>query len=184
MWESICPLRCDFCALEMHRASRPGRGKPVLIFILACSLAFHATVCSSTTNQNEASVWWTRSYRGFVVSQRVVADNIWTEPLMNQVLQVLLRMCASRVNYNPPTYDIIFSPYQTGPFCLHSHSSTTRDWFQLFTCSISISTLSCCTPSLSLSSLLTPVRTHSCSLQLTGFYVQNFAASGIWNCSK
>ena len=30
------------CVLKIHRASRPGRGKPVLISILACSLGFHA----------------------------------------------------------------------------------------------------------------------------------------------
>ena len=30
------------CAFKIHRASGRGRGKPVLICILACSLAFHA----------------------------------------------------------------------------------------------------------------------------------------------
>ena len=40
MRESIHALRCDF---KIHRASGPGRGKPVLISILlVCSLGFHA----------------------------------------------------------------------------------------------------------------------------------------------
>ena len=38
-------------AFKMHIASGPGRGKPVLICILACSLAFHAITfeCGSFT---------------------------------------------------------------------------------------------------------------------------------------
>ena len=50
------------CAFKIHRASGHGRGKPVLIGILACSLAFHAITLehSSYTKitpfKNEASV--------------------------------------------------------------------------------------------------------------------------------
>ena len=36
------PFVVTSCAYRMHRASGPGRGKPVLISILARSLAFHA----------------------------------------------------------------------------------------------------------------------------------------------
>ena len=36
------PFNVTSCASKVHRASGPGRGKPVLISILACSLAFHA----------------------------------------------------------------------------------------------------------------------------------------------
>ena len=36
------PFVVASCASEVHRASEPGRGKSVLICILACSLAFHA----------------------------------------------------------------------------------------------------------------------------------------------
>ena len=35
------PFVMTSCAFKIHRASRPGQGKPVLISILACSLAFH-----------------------------------------------------------------------------------------------------------------------------------------------
>ena len=36
------PFVVTSCACKIHRASGRGRGKPVLICILACSLAFHA----------------------------------------------------------------------------------------------------------------------------------------------
>ena len=36
------PFVVTSCAFKIHRASGPGRGKPVLISILACSLGFHA----------------------------------------------------------------------------------------------------------------------------------------------
>ena len=37
------PFVVTSCAFKIHRASGPGRGgMPVLISILACSLAFHA----------------------------------------------------------------------------------------------------------------------------------------------
>ena len=36
------PFVVTSCACKIHRASGCGRGKPVLICILACSLAFHA----------------------------------------------------------------------------------------------------------------------------------------------
>ena len=42
MRESIHTLRCDFLCLEDTQSERTRRGKPVLICILACSLAFHA----------------------------------------------------------------------------------------------------------------------------------------------
>ena len=44
MRESIHALRLDFLCLlvpSRYTASRPGRGKPVLINILACSRGFH-----------------------------------------------------------------------------------------------------------------------------------------------
>ena len=42
MLESIHALCCDFLCFQIHRASRPSRGKPVLISILlVCSLCFH-----------------------------------------------------------------------------------------------------------------------------------------------
>ena len=37
------------CASKVHRASGPGRGKPVLICILACSLGFHAIISEHGT---------------------------------------------------------------------------------------------------------------------------------------
>ena len=37
-----CGFVVTSCAFMIHRASRPGRGKPVLISMLACSLCFHA----------------------------------------------------------------------------------------------------------------------------------------------
>ena len=43
------------CASEVHRASRPSRGKPALICILACSLAFHA-ITFERNRYNEANV--------------------------------------------------------------------------------------------------------------------------------
>ena len=36
------PFVVTSCAFKTHRASGRGGGKPVLICILACSLAFHA----------------------------------------------------------------------------------------------------------------------------------------------
>ena len=36
------PFVVTSCAFKIHRESGRGRGKPVLICILACSLAFHA----------------------------------------------------------------------------------------------------------------------------------------------
>ena len=36
------PFVVTSCAFKTHRASGRGRGKPVLICILACSLGFHA----------------------------------------------------------------------------------------------------------------------------------------------
>ena len=36
------PFVVTSCACKIHRASGRGQGKPVLICILACSLAFHA----------------------------------------------------------------------------------------------------------------------------------------------
>ena len=36
------PFVVTSCAFKIHRASGPAGGKPVLISILACSLAFHA----------------------------------------------------------------------------------------------------------------------------------------------
>ena len=36
------PFVVTSCAFKIHRASGRGRGKPVLIYILACSLGFHA----------------------------------------------------------------------------------------------------------------------------------------------
>ena len=36
------PFVVTSCAFKIHRASGRGRGKPVLICILACSLALHA----------------------------------------------------------------------------------------------------------------------------------------------
>ena len=50
------------CACKTHRANGRGRGKPVLICILACSLAFHAitfehsSYTKITLFKNEASV--------------------------------------------------------------------------------------------------------------------------------
>ena len=35
------PFVVTSCACKIHKASGHGRGKPVLICILACSLAFH-----------------------------------------------------------------------------------------------------------------------------------------------
>ena len=43
------------CASKVHRASGPGRGKPVLMCILACSLAFH-TLERTSYRKIEASV--------------------------------------------------------------------------------------------------------------------------------
>ena len=36
------PFVVTSCAFKIHRASGRGEGKPVVICILACSLAFHA----------------------------------------------------------------------------------------------------------------------------------------------
>ena len=36
------PFVVTCCAFKTHRANGRGRGKPVLIYILACSLGFHA----------------------------------------------------------------------------------------------------------------------------------------------
>ena len=36
------PFVVTSCASKVHGASGPDRGKPVLIYTLACSLAFHA----------------------------------------------------------------------------------------------------------------------------------------------
>ena len=44
------PFVLDSCASEVHRASRSGRGKPVLISILACSLGFHAITLERSTS--------------------------------------------------------------------------------------------------------------------------------------
>ena len=43
------PFVVTSCAFKIHRASGRGRGKPVPICILACSLAFHTITseCSS-----------------------------------------------------------------------------------------------------------------------------------------
>ena len=58
MRESIHALFWTSCAFKIHRASGPGRGKPVLISILACSLGFHARTpyYENRTFLNEASV--------------------------------------------------------------------------------------------------------------------------------
>ena len=44
------------CASKVHRASGPGRAKPVLICILACSLGFHGITSERGTFTNEAGV--------------------------------------------------------------------------------------------------------------------------------
>ena len=50
------------CAFKIHRVSGPGRGKPVLLCILACSLGFHAITLERSTStkiaifKNQASV--------------------------------------------------------------------------------------------------------------------------------
>ena len=50
------PFVVTSCASKVHRASGPGRGKPVLICSLACSLAFHvATLERSSYTKIEAS---------------------------------------------------------------------------------------------------------------------------------
>ena len=42
VWGSrYTPFVATSCAFKIHRASGRGRGKPVLICILPCSLAFH-----------------------------------------------------------------------------------------------------------------------------------------------
>ena len=43
------PFVVTSCAFKIHRASGRGGGKPVLICILACSLAFHAITFGSYT---------------------------------------------------------------------------------------------------------------------------------------
>ena len=43
------------CASKVHRASGSGRGKPVLICILACSLGFHAITLERGTFTKFAS---------------------------------------------------------------------------------------------------------------------------------
>ncbi|CAI8043484.1 hypothetical protein GBAR_LOCUS24102, partial [Geodia barretti] len=68
MRESINALRCDFLCLQGTRASRPGRGKPVLIRILACSLGFH-------TITFERSLFADESVCIDYVVSRVVAEN-------------------------------------------------------------------------------------------------------------
>ena len=53
------PFVVTSCAFMTHRASRPSRSKPVLICILACSLAFRAITFELYENglfKNEASV--------------------------------------------------------------------------------------------------------------------------------
>ena len=47
MRESIHAIRVTSCASKVHRASGPGRGKPVLICILA--LGFHAIISEHGT---------------------------------------------------------------------------------------------------------------------------------------
>ena len=42
------PFVVTSCASKVQRASGPGRGKPVLDCILACSLAFHAITFESS----------------------------------------------------------------------------------------------------------------------------------------
>ena len=44
------PFVLASCATEVHRASASGRGKPVLISILACSLGFHAITLEHSTS--------------------------------------------------------------------------------------------------------------------------------------
>ena len=56
------------CAFKIHRASGPGRGKPVLIALLACSVGFHAITFERRKILNETSVEMNRC---FVVSLRV-----------------------------------------------------------------------------------------------------------------
>ena len=75
------PFVVTSCAFKMHRARGPGLGKPVLICILACSLAFHAITSERGTFmkihhfKNEASValnpHWCRFFTGLL---RVVAE--------------------------------------------------------------------------------------------------------------
>ena len=43
------PFVVTSCAFKICRASGPGRGKPVLISILACSLGFHAITLECST---------------------------------------------------------------------------------------------------------------------------------------
>ena len=49
MRESIHALCCDLCLQDIHRASRPCWGKPVLISILACRLCFDAITLERST---------------------------------------------------------------------------------------------------------------------------------------
>ena len=46
------PFIVTSCASKVHRPSVPGRGKPVLICILACSLGFHAITSERGTYEN------------------------------------------------------------------------------------------------------------------------------------
>ena len=58
MRETIYALRCDFlCLQEILRASGPGRGRPVLIGILACLFGFHPITleCSTFTKLTTCS---------------------------------------------------------------------------------------------------------------------------------
>ena len=67
---AIHALRCGFLCLKIHRASRPARGKPILISILAFSVVFHAISleCSSfRENSTYFSTYTRRWIRGIVV---------------------------------------------------------------------------------------------------------------------
>ena len=50
------------CALKTHRANGRGRGKPVLIYILACSLGFHA-ITLMVRNCKGSSAKYTNLYK-------------------------------------------------------------------------------------------------------------------------
>ena len=50
------PFVVTSCAFKIHRASGRSRGKPVLICILACSLAFHAITFELSSYKTKANI--------------------------------------------------------------------------------------------------------------------------------
>ena len=81
MRESIHALRCGLFAFKTHRANGRGIGKSVLIYILACSLGFHAITVVVRKSPHQPSVALNPIISLFT---RAVAENVVTDRLTDR----------------------------------------------------------------------------------------------------